>query len=147
MCLNFGVQVKAKLGPLPDERFKLSKIGTRRVYHDCHIYNYYSVPYEYVGREVEINLTDSLLRVSCDGKDIAIHNRIKGKGNFSTVDATHYPKYKKVAETEYREVYRVKMTAIGPYAEKLFFLIVKNNSQYWGSPIKGILSLKKKISR
>lgn len=109
-------------------------------------YNYYSVPYEYVGREVEINLTDSLLRISCDGKDIAIHNRIKGKGNFSTVDA-HYPKYKKVAETEYREVYRVKMAAIGPYAEKLFSLIVENNSQYWGSPIKGILSLKKKISR
>ncbi|GAH97543.1 unnamed protein product, partial [marine sediment metagenome] len=69
-----------KLRPLPDERFKMSKVGTRRVYHDCHIYvdyNYYSVPYEYVGRDVEINLTDNLLRISCDGKDIAIHERIK----------------------------------------------------------------------
>lgn len=142
----FETQEKTKLQPLPDERFKLSKVGTRRVYHDCHIYvdyNYYSVPYEYVGREVEINLTDNLLRVSCDGKDIATHARLKDRGNFSTVDA-HYPKYKKVAETEYREVYRVKMAAVGPYAEKLFFLIVKNNSQYWGSPIKGILSLRKK---
>lgn len=34
----FETEEKAKLGPLPDERFKLSKIGTRRVYHDCHIY-------------------------------------------------------------------------------------------------------------
>ncbi len=98
-------------------------MGTRRVYHDCHIYvdyNYYSVPYEYVGKVVEINLSDSLLRISCDGKDIAIHKRIKDRGNFSTIDS-HYPKYKKIAETEYREVYRAKMVAIGPYAPKTVF--------------------------
>jgi len=142
----FETEEKPKLGPLPDERFKMSRMGTRRVYHDCHIYvdyNYYSVPYEYVGRVVEINLSDDLLRISCDGKDIAIHKRIKDRGNFSTIDA-HYPKYKKVAETEYREVYRAKMVAIGPYAEKLFSLIVGNNKQYWAQSIKGILSLRKR---
>ncbi|GAJ07669.1 unnamed protein product, partial [marine sediment metagenome] len=37
-----------------------------------------------------------------------------------------------------------KMAAIGPYTEKLFSLIVKNNRQYWAQPIKGILSLAKK---
>ncbi len=106
-------------------------------------YNYYSVPYEYVGRDVEINLTGELLRISCDNKDIAIHKRIKDRGAFSTVDS-HYPKYKKIAETEYREVYRAKMAAIGPYSEKLFTLIVDSNRNYWAQPIKGILSLRKK---
>jgi len=142
----FETEERPKLSPLPDERYKLSEAGTRRVYHDCHIYvdyNYYSVPYEYVGRDVDIELTDSLLRISCDSEDIAIHERIKDRGSFSTVDA-HYPKYKKVAETEYREVYRAKMAAIGPFAEKLFSLIIKNNKQYWAQPIKGILSLAKK---
>ncbi len=39
---------KAKLIPLPQEEFKLVKVGSRKVYHDCHIYvdyNYYSVPF------------------------------------------------------------------------------------------------------
>ena len=142
----FETEEKPKLASLPYERFKMPRMGTRRVYHDCHIYvdyNYYSVPYEYVGRDVEINLTGELLRISCDGKDIAIHKRIKDRGNFSTVDS-HYPKYKKIAETEYREVYRVKMAAIGPYGKKLFSLIIENNKNYWAQPVKGILSLRKK---
>ena len=96
-----------------------------------------------MGKDVEINLTDDLLRISCDSKDIAIHKRIKDRGNFSTVDS-HYPKYKKIAETEYREVYRAKMAAVGPYGEKLFSLIVKNSKNYWAQPVKGILSLRKK---
>ena len=80
-----------------------------------------------MGKDVEINLTDDLLRVSCDDKDIAIHKRIKDRGNFSTVDS-HYPRYKKIAKTEYREVYRAKMATEGPYSEKLFSLIVKNST-------------------
>ena len=36
------------------------------------------------------------------------------------------------------------MAAIGPYAEKLFSLIVGNNKQYWAQSIKGILSLAKR---
>ncbi len=142
----FEAEEIEKLGPLPDERFKMPRAGTRRVYHDCHIYvdyNYYSVPYEYVGKDVEINLTDDFLKVSYDNEDIAIHKRIADRGNFSTVDA-HYPKYKKIDETEYRQVYRAKMAAIGDYGQRLFDLIVKNNKSYWAQPVKGILSLREK---
>jgi len=124
----------------------MPRTGTRRVYHDCHIYvdyNYYSVPYEYVGKDVEINLTGDLLKISYGDKDIAIHKRIKARGSFSTVDS-HYPKYKKIDETEYRQTYRAKMAAIGDYAQRLFDLIVKNNKNYWAQPVKGILSLRKK---
>ena len=85
---------KKKLKPLPLEEFKIAKIATRKVYHDCHIYvehNYYSVPFEYIGKEVDIELTQQLLRVFYQGREIAVHPRLEGKGNFDTNDS-HYPK-------------------------------------------------------
>ncbi len=36
------------------------------------------------------------------------------------------------------------MAQIGPYAEQLFFLILKENKGYWTQPVRGILSLSKK---
>lgn len=74
---------KSLLVPLPPERFAISKISTRKVYHDCHIYvdyNYYSVPYEYVGKTVDIELTNKFLKVFYEGSQIALHKRIKDKG-------------------------------------------------------------------
>ena len=141
----FADEEKSKLLPLQDCRFNVPKVGVRTVYHDSHIYvdyNYYSVPYDYVGNEVEIDLTDDLLRIYCDGKEIALHTRLKGKGNFSTITA-HYPAHKAYSDTEYQHIYRSKMSDIGPYAEKLFLLIVQKESSYWGRTVKGILSLLK----
>jgi len=34
----FEKEEKVKLIPLPQEEFKLVKVGSRKVYHDCHIY-------------------------------------------------------------------------------------------------------------
>jgi len=53
----FESKEKHELLKLPLYEFNLSKVSTRKVYHDCHIYvnhNYYSVPYEYVGKDILI---------------------------------------------------------------------------------------------
>jgi hypothetical protein len=53
----FEEEEKRKLQELPEEEFTMLNVGVRKAYHDCHIfvdYNYYSVPFEYVGKEVEI---------------------------------------------------------------------------------------------
>jgi len=145
----FEDKERCKLLPLPEERYQLSIVGTRRVYHDCHIfvdYNYYSVPFEYVGKEVEIDLRNNLLRVYHQGKQIALHMRLQGRGQFST-DSSHYPKYKRYTETEYQEKYQIKMAEIGSFAEQLFFLILKEQKSYWAQPVKGILSLTKKYTK
>jgi len=123
----------------------MSKAGTRKVYHDCHIYvdySYYSVPFEYVGKIVEIELTDKLLRAYYKGKEIALHPRQTQKGTFST-NENHYPKYKRFSDTEYQEKYQIKMSQIGGYAEQLFFLIVQKQPNDWGRTVQGILSLLK----
>jgi len=141
----FEKEEKAQLLPLPQEEFALAKVGTRKVYHDCHIYldyNYYSVPFSYVGKEVEINLTEKLLRISYQGKEIATHPRLSGRGNFSTCNC-HYPAYKLCCETEYQEKYQAKMAQIGPYTEQLFFLILKEHPRDWHRPVAGIIALKK----
>lgn len=123
----------------------MSQMGKRKVYHDCHIYvgyNYYSVPFKYVGKEVEIELGKEFLKIYYQGKQIALHSVLKGKGDFSTVDS-HYPKYKRYSETEYQEKYQVKMSQIGAYAQQLFFLIIEKKPRDWSRPVQGILELTK----
>jgi transposase len=144
----FEAEEKSQLQPLPAHEFKLATMGTRKAYHDCHIYvdyNYYSVPFEYVGKEVDIELTDTVLRVMYHNKQIALHTRLAGRGSFST-NESHYPAYKRYAGTEYQEQYQVKMAAIGPYSEQLFFMVIKHHPSDWVRTIQGILSLVKHYS-
>lgn len=144
-CEMFELEEREKLNPLPSAEFVMSSIGLRKVYHDCHIYvdyNYYSVPFEYVGKEVDIEITKNILKVFYEGKEIAVHPLQKGKGNFST-NKNHYPAYKRFSETEYQERYQTKMASIGPFSEQLFFLIVKEHPREWGRTVQGILSLLK----
>jgi len=141
----FEKEERAKLLPLPSTHYQICQVGTRLVYHDCHIFvehNYYSVPFEYVGKEVTIEITDSLIRVLYQGRQVALHGRLSGKGQFST-DQGHYPHYKHYAETEHQEKYQAKMGEIGCFAEQLFFLILKEAGTYWHQPVKGILALTK----
>lgn len=139
----FMEEEKAVLSPLPPSRFKIAKISTRKVYHDCHIYvdyNYYSVPYEYVGKTVEIEIGDKLLKVFYKGDQIALHPRITLKGQFCTVPA-HYPDFKIIDPTEYQKIYKDKVDLIGPYCAELFNRTVEQKPKHWGRTIKGILSL------
>jgi transposase len=141
----FEKEEKAKLIPLPQEEFKLVKVGSRKVYHDCHIYvdyNYYSVPFAYVGKKVEIELSKKLLKIFYQGTEITLHLRLTGRGNFST-NNSHYPIHKRYSATEYQEKYQEKMTHIGRYAEQLFFLVIKEHPRDWGRTVQGILSLRK----
>jgi len=145
----FKEEEKDKLLSLPDSRYQLCQVGSRLVYHDCHIYvdhNYYSVPFQYVGKEVDIEVTDKIVKIYHKGRQIAIHGRLSGKGQFST-DESHYPKYKRYSETEHQEIYQVKMAEIGVFAEQLFFLILKEMKNHWHQPVKGILSLTKRYSK
>ena len=145
----FESEEKQKLNSLPTKEFKLVKVGTRQVYHDCHVYieyNYYSVPFEYVKKEVAIELSDSLVKIYYQNKQVAVHSRIKGAGKFSTQES-HYPKYKRYSDTEIQEKYQVQMAAIGQYAEQIFFYMKDANPNNWTRPVAGIISLVKTYSK
>jgi hypothetical protein len=134
---------KSLLASLPPVRFEIAKISTRKVYHDCHIYvdyNYYSVPYEYVGKTVDIQLTDKFLKVFYKTEQIALHGRINLKGEFST-QVSHYPSFKVFEEKEYQKIYEDKVGIIGPYSLELFNQVIVRKPKHWIRTIKGILSL------
>jgi transposase len=134
------------LKKLPIERYRNPEVGKRLVYTDCHVYikyNYYSVPYEYVGKEVEIEIENNLVKIFYEYKEIAVHSLIIEKGKFST-KKSHYPKYKNHLGTEYQESYAVKMGKIGGNALAFFNATVEKNPVAWNRIISGILSLTKK---
>jgi len=145
----FESEERSLLRRLPVDDFKMSEGGNRKVYHDCHIFvkrNYYSVPFEYIGKEVEIELSKTLLNIYYNNKAIAVHPRLSGEGGFST-QKSHYPKYKIYSDTEYQEIYQAKMADIGSHAEQMFFAIMERQSRDWSRPIRGILSLLKKYPK
>jgi hypothetical protein len=90
-------------------------------------------------RKPVFKLTDTLLRVSYKGEDIAVHPLLEGRGKFRT-NYCHYPKYKRYGSNRYQEEKRAQ---IGPYVAKLFDLIVEDTPNQWGRKVAGILSLKK----
>ena len=130
---------------LPSSDFYTGYASIRKVYTDCHVYinnNYYSVPYEYVGKDVEIFIQNSLIKIFYNYQQIALHTEIKDKGKFSTIDA-HYPKYKNITSNEYKESYANKMQDLGAEALKFYYLVVDKYPHSWIRIISGIISLNK----
>ncbi len=134
--------------PVPAEEFEFPQTAKRKVYFDCHIYfnyNYYSVPYDHVGKDVEVRADKKLLKVFYNDKIVVTHPVSTSKGEFIT-NVSHYPPYKYVLSTEYQESYQAKMKNLGINAEKLFFYLLKNKPHSWIRVVRGILSLQKEYA-
>lgn len=132
---------------LPDKDFTIPTVTIRKVHSDCHITienNYYSVPAIYVGKSVEVEIGSEFIKVYCDNNQVALHTKITGKGQFSTILA-HYPKYKYFTNNskEYLDSCEKSMEKIGKYTKLLFELIVKEHPNSWYRTVRGILSLNK----
>lgn len=113
---------KKHLKPLPDSRFQLSEWRSAKVHPDCHIQldkNFYSVPFRYVGQKTRVRLTEKMVEVfDEESQPLAVHNRLSGVGQFSTLDA-HYPEAKvSVARFEVHHA-KDQSKRIGPHGEKL----------------------------
>ncbi len=85
------VEEKALL-PLPAQPFELADWTRAKVARDCHIQvggSWYSVPYQHVGKMVEVRLTTKLVQCYLDYELIKTHARVP-KGRRST-DWADYP--------------------------------------------------------
>jgi transposase len=105
-CNKVNAKVHATTNEIPFERLKkeglnplkreyiIDKINLRRVQKDCLISyagNQYSVPAEYVGKDVAVVALDSMLAAYYGGKQIALH-RISYQKKDMIVNAQHYRK-------------------------------------------------------
>ncbi|MEN1969794.1 IS21 family transposase [Lentibacillus sp. N15] len=87
--LAFEEEEKFALSPLPNAPYKMSQWKTAKVRPDYHVSvesMFYSVPYEYINREVEIKLSDDLIEVFFNHMRITSHKRLYGKfGQLATI--------------------------------------------------------------
>ena len=86
---------KSELQPLPADRYDLKKFKILTVQFNYHIYlsddsHYYSVPYRYKGRKVDVFFTERVLEVYCSNVRIASHFRNKRKNGYTT-ERVHMP--------------------------------------------------------
>jgi transposase len=79
---------------LPKNSFELAEWKTAAVSFNYHIEvdkQFYSVPFDYIKRKVDVRITRNVVEVFCEGNRICSHVRIYGyKGQYSTVEA-HMP--------------------------------------------------------
>jgi hypothetical protein len=85
----FLAQEKHLLSPLPIHGFEIKHYAEYKVGKNNHIQlsedkHYYSVPHIWIGSKVKVVYTQTLVRIYAKGEQIAIHQRIKTLGGYSS---------------------------------------------------------------
>ena len=131
------------LQPLPDSSFSFFNRSIRTVAQNCHIHfenNYYSVPACLVGKDVTVRFNASLVRIVFEGKQIALHHKASGIGNYVT-NRCHLPDYKVYSQTEYQQKAEEQMAAIGEFTHEYFRFLLETKDSYWFRSVRVILGL------
>ena len=95
-------QEKDFLMPLPKHHFELSEWRQAIVqtnYHITCLKQNYSIPFEYIGRQVDVRITKNTIEVFFSGSRICSHPRLHGSNNqYSTVEDHMPPNHRKDVE-------------------------------------------------
>jgi hypothetical protein len=86
---KFFADEKHLLQPLPEESFELKYYRELKVAKNNHIYlaqdkHYYSVPFTYIGLDVNVIYTRSMLYIYARAQQIAVHIRDYKQGGYTT---------------------------------------------------------------
>jgi transposase len=144
----FQEEERSVLSALPGERFPCFKEGKRIVSRDGHVAvdkSYYSVPPEYLGREVWARWDSHLVRIYSDSmKPICTHARA-AQGKFSTLDQ-HIAPEKISAVERGTEWLLQKVSIIGPQTRAWSRGLVANRGVQSVRVLQGLLHLSGKHS-
>jgi transposase len=139
---------RAALLPLPAGRFPFFQEGRRKVNRDGHVEvskAYYSVPPEYLGREVWARWDGRLVRIfSNQFKQIALHVQCE-PGKFSTQDE-HIPAAKRSGVERGATWQLAKISRIGPQASGWSEQMLHQRGIEGVRVLMGLLSLTKRHS-
>jgi transposase len=91
----FETEEKSGLRPLPSSRMQISNTVTAKVQGNYHIvlgqdWHYYSVPYQYTGKEVKVVYTHASVEIYLEHKRIAVHRRNVRRNGYTTI-GEHMP--------------------------------------------------------
>ena len=145
-------QEKPLLAPLPGKPYEMVTRKPATVNFNYHVAfggAWYSVPFSYVKREVEVCATKSAVWVVCDGERIAMHKRLHGpRGGYST-NPEHMPDAHRDFAEWNGDRFRRWAREIGPSCERAVDGILRSRAieQQSYRSCRGVLSLAKKHGR
>lgn len=88
--------------PLPRNSYEMSVWKTATVTFNYHIAvdeQYYSIPFEYIKRKVDVRLTRNVVEVFFEGSRISSHMRLHGqRGQYSTIEEHMPPNHQKYVQ-------------------------------------------------
>ena len=121
----FQQEEKQLLSPLPSERMQLVAWQRAKVHRDCHVVfrgEFYSAPWNLVGKHVELRVTRFTVTVYCDDNYVCTHDRVP-RGKRSTIES-HLPDQRSALRHRCREhwqslAYEIG-TPVGDYVTAIF---------------------------
>ena len=145
-------QIESKeLHPLPQTRFEIKHTVLAKVYKNSYIWlgcdkHYYSVPYRYIGKEVKIEYSRSIVEVYCEHERIAYHKRTYCKFGYTTIPE-HLPSTHRFVSEWSPEMFIGWAASIGAETEKVVRIILagKQHPEQAYKSCLGILSYGKKV--
>jgi len=110
-------QERASLLPLPTQAFELAVWKIATVQYNYHIAadgQFYSVPFDYIKRKVDVRLTRGVVEVFFEGTRLCSHVRLYGhQGQYSTQEGHMPPNHQKYQQWN-GERFRKWASKIGP---------------------------------
>ena len=142
---------KPALLPLPQQPYEIAHWKRPRVHIDYHVeyeHHFYSVPYQLVGKVLDLRAAASVVEVFHEGRRVASHRQSAERGKHTT-DAAHMPK----AHASYAEWTPQRLVAwaaqTGPSTAAMVEEILKRrvHAQQGFRAALGIASLSKRYER
>jgi transposase len=142
---------KPMLKPLPANRYEFYDWKKAKVHIDYHVElegHYYSVPYQFISKEVELCFNTKLVKILHESKVIASHQREYVKGKHSTT-SEHMPKGHQEHSAWNVERFINWAKSIGPNTASVIerLLLSKPNPEINYRRCLGILRLSSKYSK
>lgn len=144
---------KEKLKALPIQAFELSKYQQAKVHPNCHVVlsedkHHYSVPYQYVGKNVNIKYSNELVTIYWDYNQIAIHERFKEKHKYTTAAMHLHPKHRYYSNWSV-EFFEAEGAKIGDNTQLLMnqILAQSKHPEQGFKLCQGVLQLEKKYGK
>ena len=135
---------REKLQPLPVESFSFFNRGVRTVGANSHIHfenAYYSVPCHLVAKEVTVRWNEHMVRIICEGEQVAVHHKSTQQGIYVT-ERSHLPDYKVYSHTEYQARFEAKFADMGTDAHAYFRMLLEQKESYWFRIARSILGVR-----
>jgi hypothetical protein len=133
--------------PLPLQRYSYAIWKNAKVapdYHVEHEGHKYSVPYEWIGKKVELRIGANVIEVFAGSRKIASHALSLSRRGFTTLD-THMPESHQAARWNPERLIRWA-AKIGPQAE-IFVKRAVECKEHAYRGILGVLGLEKKVGK